>query len=91
MTNQLCTSFFCRVAEANLLLVVIDAAVVNPREHVEQVLAECDADGSVPVLVVVNKADKLKKHVVYNLPWQTVSVSCLENIGIGSLVSLRTF
>lgn len=82
------------IAEADLLLHVVDITHVNARaqaEAVEQTLAEIEAD-HVPVVTVLNKIDKLndpeKARQSLELFPRAVAISALKGEGIDDLLEI---
>ena len=82
------------IAEADLLLHVVDITHVNARaqaEAVEQTLAEIEAD-HVPVVTVLNKIDKLndpeKARQSLELFPRAVAISALNGEGINDLLAV---
>jgi len=80
------------IAEADLLLHVVDISHPNAMNHVEavqQILEEIDAS-HVPIITVLNKIDRLSdpesaRRVVDNFP-QAVAISARTGAGIGDLL-----
>jgi GTPase len=76
------------IAEADLLLHLVDASHPNAREQiraVEMTLNEIDA-GHIPVILVLNKLDRLKEpsealEIVHDYPGTVVAISALTGEG----------
>ena len=83
------------IAEADLLLHIVDASHPNAREQikaVEMTLGEIDA-AHIPVILVLNKADRLDEdeeriidEIAHDYPGTVVAISALTGKGIGEML-----
>jgi len=82
------------IAEADLLLLVVDSTHLNMREQAEavhQTLAEIEAD-HIPILTVMNKIDRLKDPTkaliaLHDFP-NSVAISALTGLGMDDLLQM---
>lgn len=82
------------IAEADLLLHVVDASHPNAVEQIKAVeltLAEIDA-GHIPVILVMNKSDRLPNpeaavELASNFPGVVTTISALTGAGIGTMLA----